>query len=277
MRTKSCMRTKFVGLSAVPALCGLFAVAPAQVMGQDAVKEAVKPIEESAVADVIEPAALEALKSMGTYLAGLSSFDLKSTFETELVLDNQQKVGIGGTTSYEVKRPDGLKVELVGDLGSRNFIYDGKLLTVVSPTDEVYGQVDVAPTIKEMLEQVAYHLDIELPLADLFDYGTADSLVDKITEGFLVSPATIDGKPSKHWAFRSEGKDFEVWIADGDAPVPLKIVIDDDSDPARPRFEANLEWVTDAAPAAADFAFTAPAGYQQIDFLPASSVEEKTK
>jgi hypothetical protein len=39
------MRRKFVALSAVPALCGLMGVAPAQVVGQDAVKEAVKPIE----------------------------------------------------------------------------------------------------------------------------------------------------------------------------------------------------------------------------------------
>lgn len=271
------MRTKCVGLSAVPALCGLLAVAPSQTLGQEAAKEAVKPIEASASADVIEPAAIKALKSMGTYLAGLDAFDLKSTFETELVLDSQQKVSIGGTTNYEVKRPDGLKVELVGDLGSRTFIYDGKLLTVVSPTDEVYGQVDVAPTIKEMLQQVAHHLDIEVPLADLFDYGTPDSVVDKITEAFLVSPATIDGQPSKHWAFRTEGKDFEVWIADGDAPVPLKIVIDDDSQPVRPRFEANLEWSTEAAPVAADFAFTPPAGYQQIDFLASTSVEEKAK
>lgn len=271
------MRRKFVGLSAVPALCGLLAVAPAQVMGQDAVKEAVKPIQESAAANAVEPTSIEALKAMGAHLAGLKNFDLKSTFETELVLDNQQKVDIGGTANYEVKRPDGLKVELAGDLGSRNFIYDGKLLTVVSPTDEVYGQIDVAPTIKEMLEQVAYHLDIELPLSDLFDYGTDDSVINSITEGFLVSPATVGGKPAKHWAFRTEGKDFEVWIADGDAPVPLKIVIDDDSEPARPRFEANLEWTPGATPAAEDFAFTPPAGYEQIDFLPATSVEEKTK
>lgn len=271
------MRTKFVGLSAMPALCGLFAIAPGPILAQDAAKQPVAPIQSAASADVIEPASVEALERMATYLAGLGAFELNSSFETELVLDNNQKVGIGGTTSYEVRRPDGLKVQLVGDLGSREFIYDGKLLTVVSPTDEVYGQVDVAPTIKQMLEQVAYHLDIEVPLADLFDYGTEDSVVDKITEGFLVSAATIDGKPSKHWAFRTEGKDFEVWIADGDAPLPLKIVIDDDTQPARPRFEANLAWTTDAAPDAADFAFTAPAGYQQIDFLAATSEVEKTK
>lgn len=271
------MRTRILGLSAVPALCGLLAVAPAQVLGQDAVKEAVKPIEASASADVIEPAAIEALNAMGAYLAALKNFDLKSTYESELVLDNGQKVDIGGTAAYEVQRPTGLKGELVGDLGSRNFIYDGKLLTVVSPTDEVYGQVDVAPTIKKMLEQVAYHLSIELPLSDLFDYGTDDSVINGITEGFLVSAATIGGKPTKHWAFRTEGKDFEVWIADGDAPLPVKIVIDNDMEPTRPRFEANLEWTTDATPAAADFAFTPPAGYQQIDFLPATSVEEKTK
>jgi len=277
MRPKSGGRAAPIGLSAVPTLCVLLAVAAGPVQAQDAAKQAVKPIEAAASADVIEPASVEALKNMATYLAGLGAFELSSTFETELVLDNNQKVGIGGTTSYEVKRPDGLRVKLVGDLGAREFIYDGKLLTVVSPTDEVYGQVDVAPTIKQMLEQVAYHLDIEVPLADLFDYGTEDSVVDKITESFLVSAATIDGKPTKHWAFRTEGKDFEVWIADGDAPVPLKIVIDDDTQPTRPRFEANLAWTTDAAPTAADFAFSAPAGYQQVDFLAATSEVEQSK
>lgn len=269
------MRRMLLGLSVAPALCGLLAVAPVQA--QETLKEAVDPIRANAAADALEPDAKAALEAMGAYLAGLQTFDLATSFEADLVLDNGQKVGLGGTTSYEVKRPDGLKVELVGDLGTRNFFYDGKVLTVVSPKDKVFGQVDVAPTIKEMLEQVAYHLSIELPLTDLFSAGADEDISKLVTEGFFVSDALIGGEPTKHYAFRTEGKDFEIWIKDGDAPLPLKIVIDDDTEAARPRFESNLTWTTDAIVAASDFAFNAPDGYEQIDFVATTTNREVAK
>lgn len=251
-------------------VCGTFLFATLPTSAQDAPKpleKATAPIKESAAADAVEPQSIDALKAMGAYLAGLKNFGLKSDYETQMALDNDQVIDIGGTTSYDVRRPDGLRATVEGDLGSREFIYNGKQLTVVDPDEKAYGRAEVAPTIKGMLEQVGYHLGIELPLSDLFNFGTDDAPEKNITEGFLVSDAKVDGVPAKHWAYRTAGKDFEVWIKEGDEPIPLRFVILDDTIPARPRFEANLQWTPDAEIPVSTFEFTPPTDFEEIGFV----------
>lgn len=259
------------------ALLFMSPVALAQDAGSKALDKAAEPIKQSAAADAIEPASIEALKAMGTYLAGLKDFEVKSEFESQMALDNDQVIDIVGTTDYEVRRPDGLRATVESELGSREFIYDGKNLTVVDPDDKTYGVAGVAPTIKEMLEQVGYHLGIQLPLSDLFNFGTKDAAENVITEGFLVSDAKVDGVPAKHWAYRTAGKDFEVWIQDGDKPLPLKLVILDDTIPARPRFAANLEWTPEAEIAGTEFQYSPPEDFEEIGFVmqSAQTGEEK--
>ncbi len=73
--------------------------------------------------------------------------------------------------------------------------------------------------------------------------------------------------PAKHWAFRTDGPDFEVWIKDGAVPEPLKIVVLDDRLASRPRFAANLTWQTDVDVAATEFEFTPPADYEEVGFV----------
>lgn len=248
----------------------------AQDAGTEALDKATEPIKQSAAADAIEPASIDALKAMGAYLGSLQSFSLVSDFETQMALDNDQIIDIGGTTKYDVRRPDRLRASIESDLGSREFIYDGKQLTVVDPLDKAYGVAGVAPTIKEMLEQVSYHMGIDLPLSDLFNFGTEDSPEKAITEGFLVSSAKLDGVPAKHWAYRTDGKDFEVWIKEGTEPLPLRLVILDDNAPTRPRFEANLQWMTTADVDSGHFSYTPPADYEEMGFVLKTDVAEET-
>ncbi|HEY4202066.1 MAG TPA: DUF2092 domain-containing protein [Devosiaceae bacterium] len=238
-------------------ICVLALTGPAAAQPAPPLRDAAGAIATTASADAIEPDAIAALKAMGEALAAQQSFDLKTSFEADLSLDNDQNIEIGGTVHYLAERPDRLRVELASDLGQRVFVFDGQSLYVISENDKVYGQLDdVGPTIKDMLESVAYYADIELPLADLFDWGTADAPTNAVTGAFLVGKAEIDGEATRHWAFRTADKDFQVWIKDGDAALPLKMVIEDNSG-TRPRFEVNLAW-GDAKPPADAFTFTPP-------------------
>lgn len=235
------------------------------------------PIVATAQTNVVEPESLAALGAMGDYLSTLKSFGLKSIFSAELVLDNDQNVQIGGAANYVVQRPNRLHVDLATDLGERSFVYDGKTLYVISPKENVFGAVEVGSNIKEMLETAAYHLGIELPLADLFDWGTADAPVNAVLEGFLVGAAQVDGVDTKHWAFRTAEKDFQVWIQEGQQPLPVKLVIEDNTQEGRPTFQANLAWNLEQEPTEADFTYTPSADASQIDFLELAGTEETAK
>jgi hypothetical protein len=265
-------------------LAGAFALAGNGVLAQDApnsIKDATEAVKAAGSADVVDPASIEALKAMGAYLSQIRIFDLTTSFETDIGLDNGQKVEVGGTARYLVRRPDRLRVELTSDLGQRNFYYDGQSLVVVSPDNQVYGQIDdVGPTIKEMLASVAAYADIELPLSDLFSWGAGEGdPTDLVKEGFLVGTARMGDYDTKHWAFRTEKKDFQIWIKEGN-PLPVKLVITDNTDPAKPRFETNLLWSTALISLEDEFNFLAPQGFSEIPFVmhePEEAPKEEAK
>jgi hypothetical protein len=75
--------------------------------------------------------------------------------------------------------------------------------------------------------------------------------------------------PCDHLAARTpQGVDFQVWIAQGDQPVPRRIVITYRGETGQPQFWADLsDW--NLAPDVSDslFAFTPPNGAERIQFL----------
>ena len=209
----------------------------------------------------IDPDAIEALKRMSAYLGTQTSFELKSSGAFDLVLDDGQRLQFGDNATFKVRRPNGFVIERVGDYKDRRFTYDGKQLTVSSPRTAYYAQVEAPPTIRETLALAADRYGIELPLTDLFRWSEpGGGRADDIQEALYVGPALIDGTPTDHYAFREAEVDWQIWIAQGDSPVPRKIVITDRTDPSSPQYTATLSWNFRPAFDAQTFAFQAPAG-----------------
>lgn len=215
----------------------------------------------------IEPEAVEALKTMGEHLQSMKMFSLKATTTTEVVLDTDQKLEIGGTATYEVKRPDHLRIDLATDSVHGELIYDGKTLVYASPDQNIYAQVPAPPTIKDTLEEAAQKYNLTFPLADLFSWGTPDAPIELIREGFFVGHAYINGKETDHWAFRGPDQDAEIWIATEGSPLPLKISLVEREDTTRPRITSVLEWTENATISDDVFTYKPGEGSQKIKFL----------
>lgn len=215
----------------------------------------------------IEPQSIEALKTMGDHLQSLQTFSLKAATTTEIVLDNDQKLEIGGTAIYEVKRPDRLRIDLATDAVHGELIYDGKTVVYASPDQNVYAQVPAPNTIKDMLEEAATRYNLTFPLADLFSWGTPDAPIDLIREGFFVGHAYVNGKETDHWAYRGPDQDAEIWISTEGSPLPLKISLVDRDDLTRPRITSVLEWTENATIAEDTFQYKPTDGATKIRFL----------
>lgn len=239
-------------LSAAALAAGLASAALAQ--------PAPSPAASAADSD-IDPEAMEAMKRMSAYLAAHTSFELKTTGAFDLVLDDGQRLQFGDNATFKVRRPDRFVIERVGDYKDRRFTYDGKQLTVSSPRTSYYAQVDAPPTIRETLTLASQRYGIELPLTDLFRWSEpGGGRADEVKEALYVGPAIIDGTPTDHFAFREDEVDWQIWIAQGDAPVPRKIVITDRTDPSSPQYTATLSWNFRPVFDAQTFAFKPPAG-----------------
>ena len=206
----------------------------------------------------VDPDSVAALDRMGAYLRTLGSFEIKTDTLTDAVLDNGQKVQFAGTAQYKVRRPNAFAVTVSNDRKVRQFLYDGKTFTVFSPRMGYYATVPAKPTIREMMATAYDKFKIELPLADLFRWGTDDDHRDDITSAVTVGYAKINGVDTDQYAFREGNIDWQVWVQRGDKPLPQKIVITDTSDSAMPEFGAQLHWNTRASFNDATFAFKPP-------------------
>ena len=205
--------------------------------------------------DPVDSRAVEALVRMSAYLTSLETFRLTATSTLDVVTTDGQKVQLDSVSHYQVKRP-GIVIDLVSDQKSRQYYYDGTQFTVFAPQLRYYATVPAPPTNREFLAKLYERTGIQLPLEDLFRWADQDnSDIGKLTSAFNVGTATIDGAATDHWAFRTPDFDWEIWIEQGDHPVPRKYVLIDRTDPALPAFTARLAWEINPTLDAAAFTF----------------------
>lgn len=214
---------------------------------------------------IIEDGAIDALKEMSTYLSSLNTVGITTQGTIDAITGDGQRIQLDGSTTYKVRRP-GFVIDYNSDIKSRRFIYDGKTFTVYSPKLGFYATVPAPPTNREVLETIYNKFGIALPLEDLFRWADA-SYADRLQalrSAYEVGTATIDGVPTDHYAFREADVDWEIWIQQGDQPLPRKLVIVDRTDPARPTFTTRMAWAVNPTFSDADFTFTPDANAKRI-------------
>lgn len=221
-------------------------------------------LAQKEVTPPVDPQAIAALEKMGAYLRTLKSFEIDATTATDEVLDNGLKVQLDGAAKLIVRRPDRMRVTITSDRKHREYYYDGKSVTLYGPRVKYYTTVAAPPTVGETVQLLAQKYGIELPLADLFLWGTDKAHPEDIKQAINVGPATIAGTLTDQYAFRQEGVDWQVWIKQGATPVPVKLVVTTTSETAQPEHITVLRW--NFAPKINEkmFAFVPPVGALKI-------------
>lgn len=233
------------------------------------------PLAAQTAPATIDAEAIQALARMGTALRALPHFSLSATTSTEYVLDDGQKIALPGTVTYRVLGPDHFFAEIQSDQQHRQLFYDGKALTIYSPRLKYYATLDgLNKSSQALLAESATTDGIELPLADLFLWGTPAFPTDQFQSALLVGSARIGGEATHHYAFRQPGVDWQVWISDA-THLPRQLAITSHSDPALPTYQATLNWDTRRAVTAKELAFD-PKGATKIVFVPVALATQTT-
>jgi hypothetical protein len=216
----------------------------------------------------VEPGAIDALAKMSAYLRTLEAFQVSLQSWRDDVDVYGQLITLSGDATYKVRRPDAMTIDLASPAMTRRYVYDGKTVTVFDPKTGYYAKIQAPSTIRATLDLAEQKYGVSLPLADLFTWAEGDDRAKAQTSAHYVGKVQIGGQSANQYAFRQPGIDWQVWIADGDKPLPLRVAITASKDPARPKFEADLTW--DAAPQFAQdtFVFTPPANARAIDIHP---------
>ena len=235
-----------------------FGVASAMVFGSSVVNAQTN--DEAEADEIVQQRAVDALDKMAGHLKTLTDFKLTAISTSDDVLDNGQKIQIQGEATFDVRRPDRLKVHVVSDKQERIYFYDGATLTQYAPALDYYATVDANPTISETLLALEGEYGLHFPLVDIFLWaGSHEPKVD-IEAAYYAGRSTILGNRCDHYAFRVSGADVQIWTRATGDPLPCRMVITDLTDAARPEFEATLIWNTDSSLGDSAFSFVPPPG-----------------
>ena len=220
----------------------------------------------------VEPAAVQALEAMSAYLRTLDTFSIKAEASADVVLDDGQKIQFDRDLTVEYAKGKGLKVDSVSPFRQLTYFYDYKHLTLFSPDLRYYASAEAQPTIAKTLDAVSARYGIEMPLADLFYWGTERLPADAIKSAETIGPGRVHGAACRHYAYRQADVDFQLGIAEGDHPLPLTLVITATDQPEQPQHEARMTWDLHPHLAADAFTFTPPRDALPITFRPMPAV-----
>src|SRR5262247_2007212 len=173
----------------------------------------------------IDPQAEKLLRRMSDYLAGRQQFSLKAESTLEVVLTSGQKIQFDSPATLIVSRPNKLLAHRKGDIDNQEFFYDGKTLTLYNPKENVYATTAAPPTLDELLDFAREKLDIIAPGTDLLYTNAADKMLKASSSGSVVGPSVVAGAKTTHLAFRAAEVDWQIWIEDGDKPLPRKFIL----------------------------------------------------
>lgn len=190
----------------------------------------------------VDPKAVDALTRMSTYLRSIPAFEIGLQTQTDDVDVYGQLITLSGKANYKVRRPDAFSFDLALPTQAGRYVYDGKTVTAYDAKANAYKTLQAPSTIRATLELAEQKYGASVPLDDLFTWSEGDSRAQALTSAHYVGKTQIGGQTASHYAFRQPGRDWQIWIADGDKPTPLRVSIIASDDPARPEFQADLSW-----------------------------------
>lgn len=219
-------------------------------------------------ASAVDPASVQALKDMGAYLQTLKRFEVTTDVTGERVLSDGQKLQHRATATLQVVRPNKIRVRMVSARSERELIFDGKTVSLFTPAQKAYSSVEFADTLDGLVDKLQQRYGVEIPLSDLFVWGTPAAPFDRIQSAMNAGQDFIGETLTDHYAFRQGNLDWQIWIETGSRPLPRKIVITNRADEARPQSVSLIDWNLKPAFKDSIFTFVPPKGAMKAELVP---------
>ena len=209
------------------------------------------------------------LMDMARFLAGTKKFSATLRVGYDVVQKNGQKVEFGEIRELAVQRPNQVRIEEQASHGDHNLmLFDGKLVTMFNGKTGAYAQAPQPGNIDATVVYFVRDLKMRLPLAPMVMTHLPEELQSRVQSIDVVERTEIMGEPVHHIAARTTTNvDFQVWIADGKRPLPLRIVLTYPKADGQPQFWAEFsKWNLAPHFGKAAFAFKPPADAKKIVF-----------
>lgn len=216
----------------------------------------------------IDPQAMTVLMKMADFLAKAKSFSVTVDGAYDAVQEDGRKLEYGGIRKVLIDRPNRMRQDIEQRDGNKAlFIFNGKEIYAFNAKNNVYGSAEKPGNIEGAVKFFTDDLGMRMPLSQLYSVDLPKYLKTKVRSLDLVGKALIDGVSCDHLSARMDNADVQLWIDQGQDPVPRRIIVTYRNAPDKPQFRAQLkDW--NFAPSISDsmFTFTPPEGAERIAF-----------
>jgi hypothetical protein len=208
------------------------------------------------------------LMKMAQFLGGTPSFRVSLRSGYDAVQPSGQKIEFGENRTVTLTRPDRLRVEGERSDGAKTLtLFTGKEIVLVDFSSNVYATAPQSGSLDDTIVYFVRDLGMRLPLAAMLLSRLPAEFQDRVRSVDYVEKTSVYGVASHHLAARTDTVDFQVWVADGDKPLPQRVVLTYRTAAGQPQFWAEFSnW--NLAPEIDDATFSAqvPDGLQKIAF-----------
>jgi len=216
-----------------------------------------------------DPEARAILVNMANFIAKLPTFSVTLRSGYDAIQEDGQYIEFGEKRRILLQRPDRMRVENERSDGDQGLVlFDGEKITAYKVDENVYSRVEKVGTVDDALVYMVRDLQFVLPLARLLHTGLPHQLEAKITAISYVEEDLLFDVPTDHLAARSGDVDMQLWVAQGNEPLPRRVILTYKNAPGQPQFRGDFtNWSLAPEVKADSFIFIPPAGAEQVPLL----------
>jgi hypothetical protein len=215
------------------------------------------------------------VKAMSDYLGKQSkmSFDLDTSLE--VVTTDGQKLSLTSSGSLTLVRPNKVRVVRHGGFANTELFFNGKTLSLLRRDKNTYAKLDVPGTVEHLASELRDTYQRPLPAADLLDANVYDAMMPDVKDVKDLGTGVIRGIECDHIAFRTDEVDWQMWIARGARPYPVRVVFTSKKVEGSPQYTVDItNFKTGDQVSTGSFTLTPPPGARQVQPSELASFDE---
>jgi hypothetical protein len=222
-----------------------------------------------------EADARKLFKAMSDYMAAQKAISFQYDTNLEVVTNDKQKLALASSGKLTLNRPDKIRITRTGGFADVEFLFDGKTLTLLGKTANLYGQLEVPGTIDHLIDELRDTYGKPVPGADLLLSNINDQLMATVVDVKDLGSGVIGGVECDHLAFRTKEVDWQIWIAQGSHPYPCRYVITSTTVEQAPQYSLTIrDLKTGDEVGAEDFSFKNATSAKKMDLADLPNMDE---
>jgi hypothetical protein len=205
---------------------------------------------------------------MDAYTASMKQFQITAESYNDARLDELTVVSNPSATVLTVDRSGSMHSATNDGLHTSEIYFHKGVLTLYSNKHNFYSRTEVPEDLEEALLFALEEFDVETPLLDFLILSSLDLLISNDESiRYLTDKSPIRGVDCHHLIVSGPHADLQVWIEEGDRPIPRRSLMTFKTVHGLPRHDVFMDWTAEVDADASTFEFEPPDGALEIDFI----------